>query len=141
MNHCSIVGNLTADPQHRTTQGGVSVCSFTVAVNRRGAKDGRPQAEFCRVTAWRGLADNCAKWLIKGKKVGVTGSVSASAYMGRDNQPHASLDLTADDVEFLSPANTVEQEQPAQATQVQVQQAQAAAPSGFVQVDEEPLPS
>ena len=141
MNNCSIVGNLTADPIHRTTQSGVSVCSFTVAVNRHGPRDSQqPQADFFRVTAWRGLADICAKWLIKGKKVGVTGSVSASAYMGRDNHPHASLDLTADDVEFLSPANTVEQEQPAQAPQAQARQAQASAPSGFVQVDEEQLP-
>ena len=137
MNHCSIVGNLTADPQHRTTQGGVSVCSFTVAVNRRGAKDGQPQADYFRVTAWRGLADNCAKWLIKGKKVGVTGSVSASAYMGRDNQPHASLDLTADDVEFLSPANTTEQPNPQPHSTPTAPKADA---SGFVQVGEEDLP-
>lgn len=136
MNQLIIVGNLCSDPVHRTTQSGVSVCTFTVAVNRRGHRDSQqPQADFFRVTAWRGLADICAKWLIKGKKVSVTGSVSASAYMGRDNQPHASLDLTADDVEFLSPANTVEQEQPAQS-----HQAQAAAPSGFVQVEEEQLP-
>ena len=137
MNHCSIVGNLTADPQHRTTQGGVSVCSFTVAVNRRGAKDGQPQADFFRVTAWRGLADNCAKWLIKGKKVGVTGSISASAYLGRDNQPHASLDLAADDVEFLSPANSTEQPKPQPHSTPPAPKADA---SGFVQVDEEELP-
>jgi single-strand DNA-binding protein len=137
MNHCSIVGNLTADPQHRTTQGGVSVCSFTVAVNRRGAKDGQPQADFFRVTAWRGLADNCAKWLIKGKKVSVTGSISASAYMGRDNQPHASLDLNADDVEFLSPANTTDQPNPHPHSTPPAPKADA---SGFVQVGEEDLP-
>lgn len=136
MNQLNIVGNLCSDPVHRTTQSGVSVCTFTVAVNRHGPRDSQqPQADFFRVTTWRGLADNCAKWLIKGKKVGVTGSISASAYMGRDNQPHASLDLNADDVEFLSPANTVEQEQPAQAPQ-----APAPVPSGFVQVEEEQLP-
>lgn len=137
MNNCSIVGNLTADPQHRTTQTGVSVCSFTVAVNRRGAKDGQPQADFFRVTAWRGLADNCAKWLVKGKKVGVTGSISASAYMGNDHQPHASLDLNADDIEFLSPANTTEQPNPQPHSTPPTPKADE---SGFVQVEEEDLP-
>lgn len=131
MNNCSIVGNLTADPQHRTTQSGVSVCSFTVAVNRRGAKDGQPQADFFRVTAWRGLADNCAKWLVKGKKVGVTGSISASAYMGNDGKPHASLDLNADDVEFLTPASE---------TPTKAPEAPQKAPSGFVDVTGEQIP-
>ena len=139
MNNCSIVGNLTADPQHRTTQTGVSVCSFTVAVNRRGAKDGQPQADFFRVTAWRGLADNCAKWLVKGKKVGVTGSISASAYMGNDGKPHAQMTVDVDDVEFLSPANSVEQEQPNPQPH-STQPAPKADASGFVQVEEEDLP-
>lgn len=137
MNQLNIVGNLCSDPQHRTTQSGVSVCSFTVAVNRRGAKDGQPQADFFRVTAWRGLADNCAKWLVKGKKVGVTGSISASAYMGNDGKPHASLDLNADDVEFLTPANTTEQPNPQTHSTPPVPKADA---SGFVQVEEEDLP-
>ena len=140
MNSISIVGNLTADPQHRTTQTGVSVCSFTVAVNRRGAREGQPQADFFRVTAWRGLADNCAKWLVKGKKVGVTGSISASAYMGRDNQPHASLDLTADDIEFLSPANAVEQEQPNPQPHSTPPAPKVDRQTGFVEVGEEDLP-
>ena len=142
MNKIFLIGNLTRDPELRTTQSGVPVCAFTIAVNRRQtAQAGQPEADFFRVTAWRQLGENCGKWLIKGKKVSVVGTVSASAYMGNDGQPKASLEVTADDVEFLSPANTAE-EQPARAQDFRGQQRNNPQPpgGGFVQVDEEELP-
>ena len=57
MNRCFIVGNLTRDPELRSTRDGTAVCSFTVAVNRRSknAQAGQPEADFFRVTAWREL--------------------------------------------------------------------------------------
>ena len=76
-----IIGNLTRDPELRTTQNGKTVCSFSVAVNRRGRRDAQgnqPEADFFRVTAWRALGENCAKFLSKGRKVAVTGSVRVS---------------------------------------------------------------
>lgn len=103
MNKCFIVGNLTRDPDSRVTSSGINVTSFTVAVNRRHRAEGQPEADFFRVTAWRGLADNCVKYLSKGKKVAVTGPVSVSTYQGQDGSCRASLELTADDVEFLTP--------------------------------------
>ena len=110
MNHLIIIGNLTADPQSRITQSGHNVTSFTVAVNRRHRAEGQPEADFFRVTAWRGLADNCVKYLSNGKKVAVTGPVSVSTYQGQDGKTRASMDVTAEDVEFLTPKQ--EQEQP-----------------------------
>lgn len=136
MNKCFIVGNLTRDPDLRVTQSGINVCSFSVAVNRRRAADQQPQADFFRVTAWRGLADNCAKYLAKGRKVAVTGAVSVSTYLGNDGITRATLELTADDVEFLTPKS----EQPA------VQNAVSSAPEmrppegGYVEVDGDDLP-
>ena len=84
MNKVFIVGNLTRDPELRSTRDGISVCSFTVAVNRRvrNAEAGQPEADFFRVTAWRALGENCSKYLSKGRKVAVTGSVSVSTYTG-----------------------------------------------------------
>ena len=108
MNKVVIIGNLTRDPELRTTTTGVNVCSFTVAVNRRnrGNQQGnQPEADFFRVTAWRQLGELCAKYLTKGRKVCVTGPVSARAYQGNDGTTRASLDVTADDVEFLSARN------------------------------------
>jgi len=98
-----IIGNLTADPQSRVTQSGISVCSFTVAVNRRHREGQEQQADFFRVNAWRQLGELCGKYLAKGRKVAVTGSVSVSTYKTQDGTVRASMDVTADDVEFLSP--------------------------------------
>ena len=70
MNKLFIVGNLTRDPELRTTSSGISVCSFTVAVNRRRSSTaaGQPEADFFRVSAWRALGENCQKYLAKGRK-------------------------------------------------------------------------
>ncbi len=145
MNKVFLIGNLTRDPETRTTQSGVSLCTFTIAVNRRrssNAEAGQPEADFFRITAWRQLGDICAKYLAKGRKVSVVGTVSASAYTGSDGQARASLEVTADDVEFLTPRSEAG-EAPA------YNSAPAAAPAprapvpqggGFVQVDEEELP-
>lgn len=106
MNKVFIIGNLTRDPELRTTQSGISVCQFTIAVNRRrgnNAEAGQPEADYFRVTAWRQLGENCARYLAKGRKAAITGTVSASAYVGQDGQARASLEVQADDVEFLTP--------------------------------------
>lgn len=101
MNKLTIIGNLTKDPELRTTATGLSVCSFTVAVNRR--KGAETETDFFRVSAWRERGETCAKFLQKGKKVCVVGPVSVSTFTGNDGSTKASLEVTAEDVEFLSP--------------------------------------
>jgi single-strand DNA-binding protein len=105
MNKLFITGNLTRDPELRSTRDGTPVCTFTVAVNRRqkSAEAGKPDADFFRVTAWRALGESCGKYLAKGRKVGVTGSVSVNTYTAQDGSFRASMEVVADDVEFLSP--------------------------------------
>ena len=106
MNHLVIIGNLTKDPETRVTQDGKKVCNFTVAVNRRQKdRNGNDIADFFRVSAWNGLAETCQKYLAKGRKVGVSGRVSAHAYMTNDGNPAANLEILANDVEFLSSKN------------------------------------
>ena len=150
MNKVFLIGNLTRDPELRTTQSGISVCSFTIAVNRRrssNAEAGQPEADFFRITAWRQLGEICSKYLAKGRKVSVVGSVSASAYMGNDGLPHAGLEVQADDVEFLTPkgeqgdAGAYAPAAPV-APRPAANAAAGSAPQGggFVQVDEEDLP-
>lgn len=102
MNKLMIIGNLTRDPETttvNTANGPVTVCRFTVAVNRRGQQD---NADYFRVSAWRGLGTTCAKYLQKGRKVYVSGAASVSSYTGQDGSARASLELNADEVEFLS---------------------------------------
>ena len=118
-----VIGNLTKDPELRSTQSGIPVCSFTVAVNRRGQEAGEQEAVFVRVTTWRQLAENCSRFLAKGRKVGVTGTLTLQNYTGNDGQTRYSLEVQADEVEFLSPRET-----------------QQAPPAGFVPVDDGSLP-
>ena len=107
MNKLIIIGNLTRDPELRTTPSGDSVCTFTVAVNRRTRRDAQnqPEADFFRVSAWRVLGENCAKYLAKGRKVFVSGPVSVRTYQAQDGSTRASLEVNAEDVEFLSSRN------------------------------------
>ena len=136
MNKLTIIGNLTREPELRTTSSGISVCSFTVAVNRRKTQNQQqPEADFFRVTAWRELGENCAKWLIKGKKVAVVGPVSVSTYQGQDGKTYANLEVTAQDVEFLSPAGQTEN-----APQAEPQTPKADAQAGFTAVETDELP-
>lgn len=103
MNKLAIIGNLTADPQLRTTQQGISVCDFTVAVNRRKKSDGTQDTDYFRVTVWRQLGESCAKYLSKGKKVFVSGPVSVRTFQTQNGDTRASLEVLAEDVEFLTP--------------------------------------
>lgn len=106
MNKITIIGNLTKNPELRSTQDGVSVCGFTVAVNRPKTRADRennrdPGADFFNVNAWRGLGENCARFLEKGKKVCVVGRISLRTWE-KDGKHGASLEILAEDVEFLS---------------------------------------
>lgn len=123
MNIATEIGNLTRDPELRTTPDGRSVCNFTLAVNRRVKKDAEhPEADYFRVTVWDKQAESCGKYLAKGKKCCVVGRVSLQHYEDRDDVIRYYLQLDAREVEFLSPK-------------------QAAAASdegaGFVQVEDE----
>ena len=99
MNKLIIIGNLVRDPESRSLPTGVNICTFTVAVNGRKEDD----VQFFRVTTWRGLAENCQRFLAKGRKVAVTGAVSLNTYTKKDGSVGASLEVNADEVEFLSP--------------------------------------
>lgn len=104
MNKIFLIGNLTFDPETRTTPSGASVCSFNIAVNRRfAAANGEKQTDFFRISAWRGLGDNCQKYLSKGKKVAVVGELTARTYEAKDGTTRLSLEVNADEVEFLTP--------------------------------------
>lgn len=95
MNKLMIIGNLTRDPELRTTQKGDQVCSFTVAVDRRGEG-----SDFFDVSAWRELGAACQKYLSKGKKVCVIGPVSLNTYQNQQGETKSRLQVVANEVEF-----------------------------------------
>lgn len=131
MNKLTIIGNLVRDPEMRTTQSGINVCSFTVAVNKRQKGDSQA-ADFFRVNAWRQLGENCQKFLAKGRKVAVVGPVSINQYTTQNGENRANMEVTADDVEFLSPRTE-------QAETAQQSADQGIANAYYSEVDE-PLP-
>lgn len=102
MNKLVIIGNLTSDPVLRSTSSGVSVCSFRVAVNRRVKSGEEAKADYFDVSAWRERGETCAKYLTKGKKVCVIGSVSVRTWES-EGKHGAVMEVVAEQVEFLSP--------------------------------------
>ncbi len=104
MNKCIFIGNLTRDPEPQTTGSGVSLCRFSIAVNRTYTNsNGEREADFINVVAWRGLADNCSKYLVKGSKVCVVGALQNRTYEDKDGNKRYATDIVAEDVEFISP--------------------------------------
>lgn len=104
MNKAILIGNLTRDPEVRTTPSGVNVCSFSIAVNRRRTnQQGERETDFFNIIAWRSLGDLCGKYLAKGRKVCVTGEIQNRSYDGKDGVKRYVTEIIADDVEFLTP--------------------------------------
>lgn len=115
MNHVEIIGNLARDPEARTTQSGVAVTTFTVAVNRRyvNQQTGQRDADFFNVVTWRKAAELCAKYLAKGRKVAVVGSLQNRTWEDSDGNKHYATEIIADEVEFLSAKGGAPAEAPA----------------------------
>ena len=103
MNRVFLIGNLTRDPELSTTNSGVNYCRFSLAVQRRFASNnGEREADFINVVVWRGQADNCHKYLRKGSKAGVVGSLQSRSYDAQDGTKRYVTEVVADEVEFLS---------------------------------------
>ena len=106
MNKVILIGNLTRDPDYGETQSGISFCNFSIAVNRPyNDSNGERQTDFFNIKTWRGQADNCAKYLRKGSKVGVVGSLQTRTYEDNDGNKRNVTEIVANEVEFLSSAN------------------------------------
>lgn len=112
MNEVILTGNLTAAPEIRKMQDGTVRCSFRVAVQRdyKNAQTGERDADFITIVTWRQLAEVCGKYLGKGKKVGVIGSLRSRTYDGTDGAKHYVTEVVADKVEFLSPKEIQKQD-------------------------------
>ena len=104
MNKVFLIGNLTRDPELTETPNGTAVCRFSIAVSRDYAgADGNRETDFFNITVWRGRAENCGKYLKKGNKVAVVGSLQTRSYEDKDGIKRNVTDIVASDVEFLTP--------------------------------------
>ncbi|MCM1042843.1 MAG: single-stranded DNA-binding protein [Corallococcus sp.] len=115
MNKVFLIGNLTADPVGSSFDSGHTNCRFSIAVNRFSRNADNNAVDFINIVAWDALAQNCVKYLVKGSKVAVTGSIQTGSYE-KDGVRRQTVDIRADQVEFLSrPNNAPQQGQPAPA--------------------------
>lgn len=102
LNKCILIGRLTRDPESSYTQSGVARTKFTLAIERNYAgADGKRQADFIDVVAWRALAENCSKYLRKGLMTAVSGRLEIRSYDGQDGQKRRIAEVVADEVRFL----------------------------------------
>ena len=113
MNNVCLVGRLTKDPEQRTTQSGIAVTSFTVAVQRRFKDaDGSYHADFINCVAWRQTAEFIAKYFSKGSKIGVSGSLQTRTYDDANGVKRYVTEVIVDEAEFVqSKCNGKQQDQ------------------------------
>lgn len=112
MNKVILLGNLTKDPELITTNSGISVCRFTLAVSRRYTNSsGERETDFLNIVVWRTLGENCHKYLKKGSKCCVVGQVQTRSYEAQDGTKKYITEIVAEEVEFLSTAPKKESEQ------------------------------
>lgn len=101
LNVVALMGCLTADPELRTTPAGVSVTSFTIAVDRSFVKQGEErQADFINCVAWRGTADFIAKYFQKGSLIAVDGSIQTRRYQDKDGHNRTAFEVVVDNAHF-----------------------------------------
>ena len=106
MNKCFFIGNLRRDPEQQATQGGTIVCKMALAVNRRKpANGGAQQTDFLSLKAFGKMAENAFKWLKKGSKIAVVGSLETYSYQAQDGTKKYGFEIVVQDIEFLSSAN------------------------------------
>ena len=105
INRVVLIGRLTRDPELRKTQSGTSVCSFTLAVNRRQNQDGTQEADFINCVAWNKLADNIQLYQKKGNQLGIEGRINTRSYDNQQGQKVYVTEVVAENVQFLTPRN------------------------------------
>lgn len=103
MNRVILIGNLTKDVDFTTTNNGIAVAKFTLAVSRRFKNANREnETDFLNIIAWKGLAENCSKFLKKGNKCAVVGNIQTRSYDAQDGNKRYITEIIADEVEFLN---------------------------------------
>jgi single-strand DNA-binding protein len=103
INRVIITGNLTRDPELRSTPGGTSVCSLRVAVNsrRKEADQWVDKPNYFDVTVWGAQGENCAQYLAKGRPVAIDGRLNWREWEAQDGSKRQAVDIIADSVQFL----------------------------------------
>ena len=125
MNKTILIGNICNEPESRTTQSGIATATFRLAVPRRFKNaNGQRESDFLDVVAWRQTAEYVTKYLHKGNKVAVEGSIQTRSYEAQDGSKRHVTEIIADSVEGMEGRK----------------EAASQAPEGFTEVQDEKLP-
>lgn len=136
MNKVFLIGNLTRDPEMGETSSGIAYCRLGIAVNRPySSSDGERATDFFNVTVWRTQAENCGRYLKKGSKVSIVGSLQNRSYEDKDGNKRQVTDIIANEVEFLSVRNQSESQ-----SDFETSAPRASAKPTLQQVDDDELP-
>lgn len=100
MNKLFLIGNLTKEPESGETNSGIVYCRLSIAVNRQYSREEK-ETDFFNVTVWRSQAEHCLRYLTKGSKVAIVGSIQSRSYEDKDGNKKFVLDIVANEVEFL----------------------------------------
>ena len=113
-NKVILVGNMTADPELKQTQGGLSVTSFSIAVNRRFSKDGEQACDFINIVAWKQQAEFVTRYFKKGQAILVCGQLQTRTWTDNQGQKRYATEVVADEVSFVgnNSSNTEAKSQP-----------------------------
>lgn len=142
MNSVVLIGRLTRDPEVRYTGEQMAIASFSVAIDRPPRRDGTKETDFPRVTVFGKQAENCEKYLRKGRLVAVQGRIQTGSYTNKNGDKVYTTDVVADRVEFLEWGDREGGQGGGGGSQRQAQQSSQPAeiPKGFEAIDEDDLP-
>lgn len=142
MNQVVLIGRLTKAPELKYTTEEKAVCNFTLAVDRPSGNEREKRADFIRIQAWGRLAENCAKYLSKGKQVAVAGSIRTGSYQNRNGDTVYTTEVSADRVEFLGGKKDAEEntEKPQPIQPVSDPEAVGGFTAGFEALDDDEIP-
>lgn len=141
MNKVILIGNLAADPESRTTQSGISQCTLRLAVQRRFAnQQGVREADFFTVICWRQTADFAARYLSKGRRVAVEGSIQNRSYDAQDGSKRYVTEIIADSVEAVGGRDEAAAGRPRDNGPTPPPEMPGVPSGGFTEVDDDELP-
>ena len=113
LNQVTLIGYLTADPELKQTPSGTSICSFSIAVNRKMVKEGAPSCDFINVVAWRERAEFIAKYFRKGKPILIQGELQTRSYTDKQGSKRYATEVVVNESDFVDNKSASDEQKPA----------------------------
>ncbi len=140
MNSVSLIGRLTRDPEVRYTGDQMAIARFSIAIDRPPRRDGTKETDFPSITVFGKQAENCGKYLSKGRQVGIHGRIQTGSYVNKNGDKVYTTEVVADRVEFLGGAQESGRFETAGGENRQDRDQEPQIPKGFEAIDDDDIP-